>query len=164
MGIISILCKQVRADEITTAKAYALTACSIFDGFISCWDEKYRSRMVRPITVIKENIEPGWNSLLQTPPFPEYTSGHSVITAAAATVLTYQFGENISFQDTTELEYLGLKRSFNSVQQAADEAGVSRLYGGIHYRSAIENGKKQGQQVGKLYNDIFKHGFLIKDT
>jgi len=156
MGIISILCRQTNADDIKTAKVYALTSCAIFDGFISCWEEKYRSRMVRPITVIRENIESEWNSLLQTPPFPEYTSGHSVITAAASTVLTHLVGENIAFIDTTEMEYLGLQRSFNSIQQAADEAGISRLYGGIHYRSAIEEGKKQGQQVGKLYNSVFK--------
>ena len=156
MGIIAILCAQTKADDITTAKVYALTAAAIFDGFICCWHEKYRSKMIRPITVIRENIEPSWSSFLQTPPFPEYTSGHSVITAAAATVLTHLLGENISFHDTTELEYLGLQRSFKSIQQAADEAGISRLYGGIHYRSAIEVGKKQGQQVGKLYNSIFK--------
>ena len=156
MGIISILCKQTNADEIKTAKVYALASCAIFDGFISCWDEKYHSRMVRPITVIRENMEPEWTSFLQTPPFPEYTSGHSVITSAAATVLTQLFGENVSFTDTTELEYLGLQRSFTSIQQAADEACISRLYGGIHYRSAIEQGKKEGQQVAALYNNMFK--------
>jgi PAP2 superfamily len=155
MGIISILCQQTKADEVKTAAAYAYTSCAIFDGFISCWDEKYRSRMVRPITVIRENIAPEWNSLLQTPPFPEYTSGHSVITAAASTVLSQLFGDAVAFHDTTELEYLGLERSFNSIQAAADEAGISRLYGGIHYRSAIMEGKKQGQQVGQLYNHIF---------
>ncbi len=156
MGIIAILCTQKKLDDITTATIFALTSAAILDGFISCWDEKYRSLMVRPITVIRENIEPEWSSLLQTPPFPEYTSGHSVITAAAATVLTKLVGENVAFHDTTELEYLGLQRSFNSIQQAADEAGMSRLYGGIHYRSAIEEGKKQGQQVGHLYNSVFK--------
>lgn len=155
MGIIGILCRQSKTNDIKTAKVYALTSCAIFDGFISCWDEKYRSRMVRPITVIRENIEPEWNSLLQAPAFPEYPSGHSVITGAAANVLSFQIG-NIPFHDTTELEYLGLERSFSSIQQAADEVAISRLYGGIHYRSAIEQGKKQGQQVGNLYNSIFK--------
>ena len=155
MGITGILCRQSKANDIKTAKVYALTSCAIFDGFISCWDEKYRSRMVRPITVIKENIEAEWNSLLQAPPFPEYPSGHSVITGAAANVLSFQIG-NIPFHDTTELEYLGLERSFSSIQQAADEVAISRMYGGIHYRSAIEQGKKQGEQVGNLYNSIFK--------
>ncbi len=156
MGIISILCRQTNTTAIKVAKIYALTSCAILDGFISCWDEKYSSLMLRPITVIRENIESEWNSLLQTPPFPEYTSGHSVITASAATVLTNLIGENISFHDTTELEYLGLQRSFTSIQQAADEAAISRLYGGIHFRSAIDEGKKQGQQVGQLYNRVFK--------
>jgi len=155
MGITGILCRQSKANDIKTAKVYALTSCAIFDGFISCWDEKYRSRMVRPITVIRENIEAEWNSLLQAPPFPEYPSGHSVITGAAANVLSFQIG-NIPFHDTTELEYLGLERSFSSIQQAADEVAISRMYGGIHYRSAIEQGKKQGEQVGNLYNSIFK--------
>lgn len=152
MGIVSIISTQTKADALLTAKAYAVTATAIFDGFISCWDEKYRSRMVRPVTVIRENIDPNWNALLQTPPFPEYTSGHSVITAAAATVLENIFGANISFLDTTELIYLGMQRSFLSIKAAADEAGISRLYGGIHYRAAIEEGKKQGQQVGQLVN------------
>ncbi|MBI3718918.1 MAG: vanadium-dependent haloperoxidase [Sphingobacteriales bacterium] len=156
MGIISILCKQTNTDEITTARTYALTAAAIFDGFISCWQEKYRSRMVRPITVIREKLEPTWTSFLQTPPFPEYTSGHSVITAAAATVLSKIFGDSVPFHDTTELEYLGLERNFSSIQAAADEAGISRLYGGIHYRSAIEQGKEQGKKVGQLFNAPFK--------
>ena len=156
MGIIAILCGQQKAGEIKTAAIYALTSCAIFDGFISCWYEKYRSKMVRPITVIRETLQPEWSSLLQTPPFPEYISGHSVITSAAASVLTHQIGDNIFFTDTAELEYLGLQRSFSSIQQAADEACISRLYGGIHYRSAIEQGKKQGLQIGGLYNKTFK--------
>lgn len=156
MGITAILTGQTKADDVKTARVYALTAAAIFDGFIVCWDEKFRSRKIRPITVIRENIDPNWNALLQTPPFPEYTSGHSVITSAAATVLTAQLGDNIAFHDTTELEYLGLQRSFPSILAAADETGISRLYGGIHFRSAIMEGRKQGQQVGGLYNSIFK--------
>ncbi|MFN8252110.1 MAG: vanadium-dependent haloperoxidase [Ferruginibacter sp.] len=156
MGIIAILCGQAKSGELQKAKIYALTSCAIFDAFISCWDEKYRSKMVRPITVIRENIEPEWNSFLQTPPFPEYTSGHSVITAAASTVLTHMIGDNTAFTDTTEMEYLGMKRHFSSINQAADEAGISRLYGGIHFRSAIEEGKKQGHHIGELYNLVFK--------
>ena len=155
MGIISILCKQTNADEIKTARAYALVSCALLDGFISCWDEKYRSRMVRPITVIRDNIDPLWDALLQTPPFPEYTSGHSVVSSSAAAVLTKEFGAHISFTDTTEMEYLGLQRSFASVQDAADEACISRLYGGIHYRSAIVQGAKEGSAIGELYNKVF---------
>jgi hypothetical protein len=156
MGITRILCLQAKKDDLATAEAYALTSSAIFDGFISCWDEKFRSKTVRPITVIREHISPEWNSLLQTPPFPEYTSGHSVISAAASTVLTKVFGEGFAFHDSSEMEYLGLERSFPSIEAAADEAGISRLYGGIHFRSAIDNGKKQGVQVGRLYTALMR--------
>ncbi|MEN9599297.1 MAG: hypothetical protein RL596_1616 [Bacteroidota bacterium] len=155
MGIIAITSRIQKANTKNIAKAYALASAAIFDGFISCWDEKFRSKTKRPITVIREYIESEWSPNLQTPPFPEYTSGHSVISAAAATVLTKQLGSNIVFTDTTELQYLGMKRTFHSFKAAADEAGISRLYGGIHYTSAIEQGKLQGIKVGELYTQRF---------
>jgi hypothetical protein len=151
MAITSILCRKSGIDDLKSARIYALTSASIFDGFISCWEEKYRSSMPRPITVIRENLDPIWEPFLQTPPFPEYTSGHSVISAAASTVLVEYFGGNFSFSDTSEEEYLGLTRSFKSIIEAADEACISRLYGGIHFRSAIEQGKIQGKELGSLY-------------
>jgi hypothetical protein len=154
MAITGIVSRKAKADEIKTATAYALAAAAIFDGFISCWEEKYRSKTVRPITVIREHLASEWNSLLQTPPFPEYTSGHSVISAAAATVLTHVYGENFAFRDDSELPYLGLERSFPSINAAAEEAGLSRLYGGIHFRAAIENGEKQGERVGKMFTAL----------
>jgi hypothetical protein len=155
MGIVAILTGSKVSDKIATARVYALSACAIFDAFISCWDEKYRSKTVRPITVIREIMEPEWNALLQTPPFPEYTSGHSVISAAAASVLTNVYGKNYAFRDTTEKQYLGMERSFVSIEAAANEAGISRLYGGIHFRAAIRNGKEQGEKIGSLYNTTF---------
>jgi hypothetical protein len=128
----------------------------MFDGFISCWEEKYRSRTVRPITVIRETLSSEWNSLLQTPPFPEFTSGHSVVSAAAATVLSGIFGNDFAFTDTSEIKYLGLQRAFGSIREAADEAGISRLYGGIHFRKAIVEGKKQGDKVGQLHLSLLR--------
>ncbi|MEY3921785.1 MAG: hypothetical protein RL634_1546 [Bacteroidota bacterium] len=154
MGIIEILCNTVNKDVITTAKSYAIASAAIFDGFISCWDEKFRSITARPVTVIRKNIESEWSPLLQTPPFPEYTSGHSVISGAASTVLIHQFGTGFAFHDTTELKYLGMERSFPSIEAATDEIGISRFYGGIHYMSAIRNGKEQGVKIGALYNQL----------
>ncbi len=150
-GITSILCKQQKTNTVTNARVYALMSCSILDAFIACWYQKYKTKMVRPITVIQNKIYADWNALLQTPPFPEYTSGHSTISAAAATVLTKVLGDNIGFHDTTEKEYLGLERSFTSIMQAAQEVSISRLYAGIHYRSALENGFKQGEAIGNYY-------------
>ncbi|MBX9892086.1 MAG: vanadium-dependent haloperoxidase [Chitinophagaceae bacterium] len=151
IGMLAIFSRMTVSSELKTAQAYAIVAAAIFDGFIACWDEKFRSSTVRPITVIREAFESEWNSLLQTPPFPEYTSGHSVISAAAATTATAIFGTALAFHDTTEVKYLNMSRKFASIEQAADEAGISRLYGGIHFRSAIEQGKKQGNQVGERY-------------
>lgn len=148
MGIAAIASRQSKAGYVRTAQAYAFTAVTLLDAFISCWDEKYRSRVIRPQTVINNLIDPKWEPLLQTPPFPEYTSGHSVISSAAAVSLTRLYGDNFAFTDTTEVEYGAGKRSFTSFRQAAEEAAISRLYGGIHYRSAIENGVRQGAGLG----------------
>jgi hypothetical protein len=152
MGIAAIASKQSGADQITTAKAYALTAIALYDGFISCWDEKYRSSYIRPVTAINETFDNTWMPYLQTPPFPEYTSGHSTITASAATVLTGIFGDNFAFQDTSDLRYIGMQRHFNSFNEAAAEASISRVYGGIHYRFSVETGADKGKKLGQMIN------------
>lgn len=105
--------------------------------------------MVRPETYINRFIDPRWEPSLQTPPFPEYTSGHSVITAASAVIMTSMFGENFAFADSSELQYELPVRSFNSFKEAAAEASISRFYGGIHTMPAIENGAVQGAKVGE---------------
>lgn len=148
ISIVDIACNKANTNFIETLEAYTLTSIALFDGFISCWDEKYRSILVRPETVINQHIDENWAPTLQTPPFPEYTSGHSVISRAAATALTSIFGDNFSFEDTSEEPYGLPARNFNSFFEASDEAAVSRLYGGIHYRPAIDNGVAQGEKVG----------------
>jgi hypothetical protein len=153
MGIAAIASRQSNADVVKIAKSYALTAIALYDGFIACWDEKYRSNVVRPVTVINEWFDPNWSPFLQTPPFPEYTSGHSTITAAAASVLEELYGDNFSFLDTSDLRYIGMQRKFNSFREAADEASISRVYGGIHYRTGAEAGQEQGKKVGALVID-----------
>lgn len=149
MGITAIALRASEADMVRAADAYARVSVALADGFISAWDEKYRSVRVRPETVIQNQLDRGWQPLLQTPPFPEYPSGHSVISAAAATVLTDLFGEDFAFTDDTEVPFGIPARRFTSFRQAAEEAAISRLYGGIHYRDAIENGLVQGRAVGE---------------
>ncbi len=150
MGIAAIASKQTNADLVKIAQTYALTAVALYDAFISCWDEKYRSNYVRPVTVINEKIDPSWIPFLQTPPFPEYTSGHSTITRSAATVLTKLYGDRFAFQDTSDLRYIGLQRHYDSFVQAADEASISRVYGGIHYMLSVNEGANAGKKVGEL--------------
>lgn len=149
INIVQIACEEADADFMQSVEAYALTSIALADAFISCWDEKYRSNLIRPETVINEHIDENWMPALQTPPFPEYTSGHSVISRAAAVALTSVFGDDFAFVDTSEEEYGLPARSFRSFMHASEEAAVSRLYGGIHYRPAIDEGVKQGEQVGE---------------
>jgi hypothetical protein len=153
IGITSIATRQAEADFMETVEAYTLTSIALFDAFISCWDEKYRSNLVRPETFINQFIDEDWLPVLQTPPFPEHTSGHSVISRAAAVALTTLYGEDFAFTDTTEEEYGLPPRSFTSFYHASDEAAISRLYGGIHYRPAIYEGVKQGEAVGAFIID-----------
>lgn len=150
MGIAAIAARMSGSDFAEAAEAYVRTALALSDGFISVWEEKYRSNLVRPETVINAHIDEAWLPLLQTPPFPEYTSGHSVISAAAAAVLTDQFGDGFAFHDTTEVAFGLPARDFPSFNAASEEAALSRLYGGIHYRMAAGEGLKQGREVGAL--------------
>jgi hypothetical protein len=153
IGITKIVARNRNADLYTTVAAYAKVSIAIADAFISCWDEKYRSNLIRPETIINKVLDQDWYPLLQTPPFPEYTSGHSVVSGAASVLLTQFFGDNIAFDDDTELPYDLPVRSYRSFKQAAEEAAISRLYGGIHYRKAIEAGLEQGRQVGRFVSE-----------
>ena len=109
---------------------------------------KYRSNLIRPETLINKYIDESWTPLLQTPPFPEYTSGHSVVSGAASEVLTDIFGDHFAFDDTTEIPYGLPVRHFISFRNAAKEAAISRVYGGIHYNAAVIEGLSQGINVG----------------
>ena len=150
IGITTIACRQSHAGAIKTAQAYALTSIALFETFITCWEVKYLYATARPVTIINEKIDHDWLPLLQTPPFPEYTAGHSTISAASAIVLTHEFGDNYAFHDTSDLKYIGLQRNFKSFIQASDETAMSRFYGGIHYLNSSQAGAKQGKQVGEL--------------
>jgi PAP2 superfamily len=148
MGITGIASDQAKLPIESTVLIHAVVAMTLHDAFVSCWHEKYTSHRIRPEAAINKFLDPKWRPLLQTPPFPEYTSGHSVLSSAVAVILTNFFGDNFSFTDTSE-EYFGLpSRKFNSFTQAAQEAAISRLYGGIHYRDACENGVIQGNLIG----------------
>lgn len=148
MGITAIACRQSNADEVKTAKAYALTGIALLDGFISCWDSKFYFEYVRPVTLVESWFDNAWTPYLQTPPFPEYTAGHATISGSASTVLTSLFGDNFAFHDNCDSAYIGMTRDFTSFRQAAAEASISRLYGGIHYRASLDTSLIHGAMVG----------------
>ncbi|WP_080237521.1 vanadium-dependent haloperoxidase [Spirosoma rigui] len=150
MNITSIATARAKLPFDKTILVHSLVAMTLLDSFISCWDEKYRSNRVRPETVINRYINVHWQPLLQTPPFPEYTSGHSVISTAVAELLSYLIGDTFAFTDNTEILFELPEREFKSFRQAASEAAISRLYGGIHYRDAIVNGQAQGKAIGEF--------------
>ncbi|NTS42610.1 vanadium-dependent haloperoxidase [Flavisolibacter sp. BT320] len=149
LSIAGTACRQKDKSFDETLQVLKTVSIGLLDGFISCWDEKYRSNRIRPETAIRNTIDPAWTPLLQTPPFPEYLSGHSTISAASATILTHFFGKNFKFTDSTEMRFGLGARSFTSFHHAAQEAAISRFYGGIHFMDAIDNGYKQGESVGQ---------------
>lgn len=150
IGITGIAAQKANLSFAETAYIHALVGMTLHDAFISCWKAKYDTDRIRPETVINQKVDQRWRPLLQTPPFPEYTSGHSVISRASAVVLTGYFGDNFEFIDSSET-YFGLpKRPFKSFLLASEEAAISRLYGGIHFRDAIEEGVKQGEKIGDM--------------
>jgi PAP2 superfamily len=143
-------------DEVKTASLVSQTAIAIFDVIISCWETKYYYNYIRPETFINKYIDKDWLPLIQTPPFPEYTSGHSCISASAATILTNKLGDHYAFIDSTEVPFGRPVRNFESFYEAASQASISRLYGGIHFREALETGNKQGKLVGAFITLKFK--------
>jgi hypothetical protein len=147
---VSILTQVVRTLDLPLDRAvdaYTRLGIAVADSFIACWRTKYRYNLLRPVTYVRRMIDPGWTPLLTTPPFPEYTSGHSVQSGAAATVLRGLLGD-VPFTDSTHAARGLAARSFTSFAAAAEEAAISRLYGGIHFRAAIERGLEQGHVIG----------------
>jgi len=156
MGIVGIAAEKAKADFAETVYAYTITAMASFDAFIQCWDEKYRGNTARPETVINKYFDPNWRPELQTPPFPEYTCGHSTVSAAAAEALTTVFGENFAYTDTTELEFGIDSRSFKSFRDAANENNWARFYGGIHFHHSCIVSTEYGIKVGRFVIDNLK--------
>lgn len=160
MGISNIASKTADHSLIESIETSTKVSIALFDAFISCWDEKYRSKLIRPETLINKHIDDTWKPILQTPPFPEHTSGHSVISSAAAHVLTDLLGDSFKYTDDVEVKYGLPSRDFNSFTEASDQAAISRLYGGIHYMPAIEYGVTQGKNVGAY--QLEKLSFRVK--
>ena len=154
-------CEEKKESVSRSSLAYTLTSIALFDAFIATWDEKFKTNLIRPITVINNYVDKNWQPYIQTPPFPEFTSGHAVISNSAAAVLTGLFGDNYEFTDETEIPFGNDTRHFTSFYEAAKESTMSRVYGGIHYpvtaRISIGQGKEIGTNVLKtLYPAAIK--------
>jgi hypothetical protein len=154
MNIATQMLRKENANLARAAEVYMRMGMAANDAFVACWKGKYQYNVMRPVTYIRQYIAADWLPLIGTPPFPEYGSGHSTGSGAAASVLNSMFGENVSFTDYTH-ETAGLPaRSFNSFNEAAAEAAVSRLYGGIHYRQSNDIALKCGKEIGANIVDL----------
>jgi len=149
---VSIALQVAQAEDLPLEENVDLLArmgIAMADAFVGCWHDKFKYNLLRPITYIKKNIDPKWEPILNTPPFPEYPSGHSVVSGAMDAVMTAFFGDNFSFEDKTGSPDGRKARTFPSFHAAAEEAGISRMYGGIHFRSAIVDGLAQGHCIAQ---------------
>jgi hypothetical protein len=154
ISIATQVLRQENASLLLAAETYAKVGMAVADSFIGCWNAKYEYNLLRPVTYIQTLIDPAWMPLLATPPFPEYPSGHSVQSSAVATVLTDLFGDHYALVDHTHDDRGLAPRSFSSFKALAEEAAISRLYGGIHFRRAIELGLFQGDCIGAAVNAL----------
>jgi membrane-associated phospholipid phosphatase len=155
---------------VDEARLFALLNIALADAGIAAWDAKYAYDFWRPVTAIQQaefdnnpqttagqrhsERNPAWDSLIGTPPFPEYVSGHSAFSGAAEAILANFFGENVSFTSTSS-GLPGISRSYDSFAAAADEAGISRIYGGIHFLAADVDGLAASRALGNYVFDNF---------
>lgn len=153
MEIVGNISKTKNADWYQTVYNYTGASMAMFDAFIACWYYKYKYDLIRPETYINQYIDPNWKPFLQTPPFPEYISGHSVISAASAQFLTRVYGDNVTFKDSSERDWGYEDRTFTSLSECSWEVSRSRFYGGIHYWQAVSEGRNEGLKIGNLVMD-----------
>jgi len=149
----SILAQVIKEKSLSlpvSSEAFLKMHIALHDAAIAAWKGKYSFLVVRPVTNVQKLFQPDWQSLIETPPHPEFPAAHATLSGAAASGLTSALGDNISFTDGT-YSFLGIApRKFESFNAAAREAGISRLYGGIHYRYSIEQGLMIGQETAKV--------------
>ena len=148
ISIANQLIEKEGFDLMKTAETYCRVGIAASDAFISCWKCKYKFSMLRPVTFINTAIDSKWSAYLSNPPFPEYTSGHATVSGAIAIVLSDTFGYNYAFTDNSHSNKAYKPRSFDNFWDYANEAAMSRLYGGIHYRSSNDNGLINGKRIG----------------
>ena len=168
MNIARQLLEQEERNLAECAKTYCLLGFAAADGFSSTWFVKYKYFLLRPVTYIRENIDPTWTPLINTPPYPDYTSGSSVMGGAGSTILIHAFGD-IPFVDRTHLgsplftpdggPFVLPERSFSSLTQAGEDAAYSRVIGGVHFRRACEEGSQSGRCIANMILSSTSFGF-----
>lgn len=154
LAIVNEIVMQENANLAMAAETYARAGIADADAVTGIWWAKYEYNLIRPVTYIRRVIDPAWSPLLPTPPFPEYVSAHSGQSAAVMSVLESLYGENVAFVDHAHDADGFAPRSFDRIFDAALEAGMSRLYAGIHFKSGNVNGRSLGECVAAHVNAL----------
>ncbi len=149
ISVVNLMVARRNLSADAAVELYAMTSIAIADAFIGCWREKYRSNVVRPVAYAQRVFDPKFQTVIPTPPFPEYPSGHSVQSAAAVEALTALLGDTIAYIDSTQVDIGQPPRNFKSFTAARDEVAISRVYAGVHYFPAVVDGLTQGQCIGR---------------
>ncbi|MBK8127869.1 MAG: vanadium-dependent haloperoxidase [bacterium] len=153
-AIAGDLCEQYEMNLAEAAECYARASIALHDAFIQCWKDKYEYNVIRPVSYINNYIDPNWVPTWPTPPFPEHTSGHSSGSGSVSRALEGMMGTSCEFDDDTH-EHRGFGVwHYSSLQEAAEEAALSRLLGGIHYRHGNESGLSSGRCIGDKVNSL----------
>lgn len=158
--IYNQLMKENRFSISRAVESFLKVSMSIHDAFVNCWKVKYTHNEIRPINYIREFINPNFNAVFATPPFPDYTSGHSTQSGAAFTIFVNTFGNRYTFTDSSHVnrsdinEVTRAPRTYNSLNDMFDEVSMSRLYGGIHHRFSLEEGIRVGKLIGQNIWDL----------
>lgn len=148
ISVITQMIPRRGLDAPAAAELYALTTIAIADAFIGTWREKYRSMVVRPVAYVQRVFDPSYRTVIPTPPFPEYPSGHSVQSGAAVEVLIGLLGDTLTYVDSSQVDVGQPARSFTSFTAAREEVAWSRVYAGVHYLPAVLDGLTQGRCIG----------------
>jgi hypothetical protein len=154
LAIVNQILSQEGANLAVAAETYARVGLANADAVTGVWWAKYHYNLLRPVTYINRVIDATWSTVLPTPPFPEYTSAHSTQTAAATASLEYVFGTSVPFVDHAHDADGFSPRSFNHISAAAEEAGISRIYAGIHFPSGNRHGQQQGRCVAAKVHQL----------
>ncbi len=149
ISIVNLMVARRKLSADAAVELYAMTSLAIADAFIGCWHEKFRSNVVRPVSYVQRVFDPNFQTVIPTPPFPEYPSGHSVQSAAAVEALIALLGDSIAYSDSTQMDIGQPPRTFASFSAARDEVAISRVYAGVHYFPAVVDGLVQGQCIGR---------------
>jgi hypothetical protein len=157
MSIVTQALEQTHSSLGTAAEAYAKAGIAERDATIVCFRSKYAYNLIRPVSYIRKLISPNWSSFIPTPPHPEYPAAHAFVTGSVMQAVTRVLGDDVSVTDHT-YDFRGwAPRTFTNIFAAGEEAGISRLYGGIHYLPSINTGLSLAQDLGNRVGDIKLH-------